>query len=154
MILLLFQLGPDRYALDASRVAEVLPWVGLKQIPQAAPGVAGVFNYHGAPVPVVDLSAMALGRPARRSLSTRLVLVRYQAESGTPRLIGLLVEQATETLRRNPGDFRPAGVSSPDAPYLGPVTNDERGIIQWVEVERLLKPEVRSQLWQQAEEVA
>jgi len=35
MLFLLFQLAKDRYALDAGQVAEVLPWVGIKQIPQA-----------------------------------------------------------------------------------------------------------------------
>jgi len=50
MLFLLFQLGQDRYALEASRVIEVLPLVSLKRIPQAPRGVAGLFNYRGRPV--------------------------------------------------------------------------------------------------------
>ena len=34
MLFLLFQLGQDRYALDASRVVEVVPLLTLKQFPR------------------------------------------------------------------------------------------------------------------------
>ena len=49
MLFLLFQLGKDRYALEASRVVEVVPLLALKQLPQAPKGVAGIFNYRGPP---------------------------------------------------------------------------------------------------------
>jgi chemotaxis-related protein WspB len=61
MLFLLFQLGSERYALDASRVVEVVPLLCLQRLPQAPPGVAGVFNYRGQPVPAVDLSQLTMG---------------------------------------------------------------------------------------------
>ena len=45
MLFLLFELGRDRYALDALQVAEVLPLLALKEMPLAPPGVAGLLNY-------------------------------------------------------------------------------------------------------------
>ena len=39
-------------------------------------------------------------------------------------------------------------------PYLGPVASDGRGLVQWVVIEKLLSPEVREQLWRQAEAAA
>ena len=150
MVYLLFQIGTDRYALETAVIAAVEPLVRLKQIPQAAAGVAGVIDYHGQPVPVVDLSAMALGRAAQESLSTRLMLVRYLCPDGQERLLGLLGEKATETARYADGDFQNPGVAAEGAPYLGPVVHDKRGIVQRVEIGRLLTPEVRSCLWQQA----
>jgi chemotaxis signal transduction protein len=74
-LFLVFQIGSNRYAQDARRVAEVLPLVGIRKIPQAPAGVAGVGNYRGAPVPAVDLSELILGQPAQSCLSTRIVLV-------------------------------------------------------------------------------
>ena len=130
----------------------MLPRVGLKKIPQAAQGVAGVFNYHGAPVPVVDLSAMALGVPSEESLSTRIVLVQYRRPDGPERCLGLLAEKAIDTARYHKEDFQNPGVSAPQAPYLGPVIHDAHGIVQLLEPERFLTPEVREALWQQAEE--
>ena len=44
MLFLLFQLGNDRYALDASRVVEVLPLVELKHLPLAPRGTLVVMR--------------------------------------------------------------------------------------------------------------
>ncbi len=94
MLFLVFELARDRYALDVSQVAEVLPLVAIKQIPQAPPAVAGILNYRGAPVPVIDVSQLTLGRPAERRLSTRIVLVHYPDADGQTRLLGLIAERA------------------------------------------------------------
>jgi chemotaxis-related protein WspB len=150
MLFLLFQLGNDRYALEAGQVAEVLPLLSLKQIPQAPPAVAGAFDFRGEPVPVVDLSQMALGRPARCRLSTRIILVHYPDGSGDQRLLGLIAERVTETIRRDPQDFVASGVDLDAAPYLGPLATDARGLIQRVVVDRLLTSAVRDLLFQQA----
>jgi chemotaxis-related protein WspB len=147
MLFLLFQLGQDRYLLDTGRVAEVLPLVAITQIPQAPPGVAGLFNYRGVPVPVVDLSQLALGRPARSRLNTRIVLVHYPDGSGGTHLLGLIAERVTETVRRDEADFVASGVSSDRTPYLGPVATDARGLLQWIVVESLLPASVRDVLF-------
>lgn len=149
MLFLLFQLGNDRYVLDVGQVAEVLPLVSLKQIPQAPPAVAGVFDFRGEPVPVVDLSQMALGRPAHCRLSTRIILVHFSDANGEQRLLGLIAERVTETLRRDPSDFVITGVDLDAAPYLGPVVTDARGLIQRVDVDQLLTSALRDLLFQQ-----
>ncbi|MBI3900009.1 MAG: purine-binding chemotaxis protein CheW [Gammaproteobacteria bacterium] len=149
MLFLLFQLGNDRYALDVASVAEVLPLVDLKQIPQAPLGVAGVFNYRGAPVPAIDLSQLTLGHAAPRRLSTRLILVRYPDDAGAERLLGLIAERTTQTVRRQPSEFVDTGVSQDGASYLGPVATDAHGLIQWIEVRKLLPASVRDVLFKQ-----
>jgi chemotaxis-related protein WspB len=145
---LLFQLGGDRFALDVHGIAEVLPLVRLKRIPKAPSGVAGVFDYRGVPVPVVDLSQLVLGRATEDRLSSRIVLVDYTtAGSVERRQLGLLVEKATETLRRDPAEFVAAGVSSKAAPYLGAVSADAAGFVQLLDVQRLLPSAVREALY-------
>src|SRR5439155_5987629 len=143
MLFLVFELAHDRYLLDVRQVAEVLPFVGIKQIPQAPPSVAGILNYRGAPVPVIDLSQLTLGRPAERRLSTRIVLVHYPSADGQTRLLGLIAERATQTVRREETDFVASGVTSDGASYLGPVVADARGLLQWLDVRTLLPPAVR-----------
>jgi chemotaxis-related protein WspB len=147
MLFLVFQLGPDRYALDARRVTEVLPLVDIKTIPHAPYGIAGVFNYRGTPVPVIDLTQLTLGQPARRCLSTRIVLVHDTSEWGEQRVLGLMAEHATETVRREPSDFVPTGVANGAAPYLGPVATDARGLMQWIEMDTLLPAPVKDALF-------
>ena len=149
MLFLQFELGQDRYVLDCSGVVEVLPLLAIKHIPQAPSGVAGVFNYRGEPVPVVDLSALALGRPAPRHMSTRIVIVRHPGGNGALRLLGLIVEKATATVRRDRADFADSGVVNHEAPYLGPVAADAEGLVQWIEVANLLPATVRDVLFAQ-----
>jgi chemotaxis-related protein WspB len=73
--------------------------------------------------------------------------VNYVEPTGESHLLGLLVEQATETIRRDADDFVDAGVAVDGAPYLGPVTTDEHGMIQRIELNRLLPSPVRDQLF-------
>ena len=143
MLFLLFQLGNDRYALDSSRVVEVLPLLDLKKIPQAPRGVAGIFNYHGQPVPTVDLSELTLGRPAGERLSTRIILMNYSGDDGKDHLLGLIAEHATEMIRRNKNDFTDAGVKLRAAPFLGPVLADDKGVVQLIHEEKLLSGNLR-----------
>ncbi|MFJ2988720.1 chemotaxis protein CheW [Collimonas sp. NPDC087041] len=147
MLFLLFQIGQDHYALDARQVSVVLPLVSLKQVPASESWVAGVFTYRGQSVPVVDLSQLATGRAAQRRLSTRIVLTHYPAPGPDSRLLGLILEKASEIMRREPSEFRDSGLDHRNAPYLGPVTDDPRGLIQSVQVHDLLPPDVREQLF-------
>src|SRR6266849_9162152 len=111
MLLLVFQLGTDRYAIEAAHVVEVLPLVNSKHIPRAPLGVAGVFDYHGAPVPLIELADLARGTPSRKWMSTRIILVNYREKSGIAHLLGFLAEHATETMRRSEEDFTDSGVA-------------------------------------------
>ena len=164
MLFLLFDLDGDRYALDAAGIAEVLALAPTKSIPGAPAWVAGMFERHGEPVPVIDVSQLALGRPARQLRSTRLVLVRYslgpdntsaqagaRGDSDAPsHLLGLIVERATQTRRIERAQFLDSGIATPHARWLGPVANDGVGLVQWVEVQRMLSDEVKALLFPQA----
>jgi chemotaxis-related protein WspB len=171
MLFLIFELGRDRYALPAAPIVEVLPVVRIKRVPHAPAGVIGVFDYHGAPVPVIDLSELTLGRPAAPRLSTRLIVVSYPdrrgqdpgdsqdqvdgqnhvdgQEQGRSHLLGLIAERATDTMRRDPADFVASGISTGRAPYLGHVTTSSHGVVQRIDVDTLLPDDVRESLFEQ-----
>ena len=147
MLFLLFKLGKDRYALEASRVVEVLPLLALMRLPQSPQGVAGIFNYRGQPVPAVDLCELALGRPSEEHLSTRIIIVRCAGPGGRSRLLGLVAEHASELLQKDAAEFIDPGVTIGGAPYLGPVLMDGQGSIQWLHEQRLLSEPVRNLLF-------
>jgi chemotaxis-related protein WspB len=149
MLFLKFRIGSESYALDTTQIAEVLPLLEITRVPQTPVGVAGLINYRGRPVPVIDLSELMLGEPARSHISTRLILVRYGEH-----LLGLIAEQATETMRREAGSFTDSGLSSDAAPYLGPVTQDGGRLIRRIDVQKLLPPEVSSVLFRPLKENA
>src|SRR4029453_3310409 len=100
---------------------EVVPLLSLKRLPHALKGVAGIFNYRGSPVPAIDLAELTLGQPSCERLSTRIIIVKLPDDGGTPRLLGLVAEHATEMLRKDPQDFVDVGVQIGSSSYLGPV---------------------------------
>lgn len=142
MLLLSFQLAGQRYALDTQDIVEVLPLVRWRPLPEAPPGVAGVFNYHGGLVPLLDLSLLIAGQPASHALDTRIAVVTYKSAAG-PRELGLLLERATTLVRREAADFQRQPLQG-DTAYLGGLTVEDAGTIQQVELRQL----VPEDLWQ------
>lgn len=148
VLYLQFRIADQRFALDVREVIEVLPQRALKPIAQAPVWVAGVLAHRGVLVPVIDLSALSFGSSAQSRSSTRLVLVYYRADPQRPQLqLGLILEQATDTLRCAPDDFQPYGLDNAGARYLGPVRQDPRGLLQRIEVDDLLSDAVRELLY-------
>ena len=143
MLHLVFQAGSERFGLDVSRIVEVTPVPRLRPVPSAPEYVAGLFDYHGVIVPVIDMSRLLCGESARMLLSTRVVVVDYDGSN----LLGLLAERATETAACRQEDCRPTGVNLKDAPYLGELVRHEDGLIQRVTVEALLPASVREALF-------
>ncbi|KRP66301.1 chemotaxis protein CheW [Pseudomonas orientalis] len=147
-LFLVFHIASERFALKATEVVEVLPRLPLKPIAQAPVWVAGIFAHRGALVPVIDLSALTFGTAAQARTSTRLVLVNYQPQPWSQaRWLGLILEQATDTLRCDPAEFQPYGLDNRQAPYLGPVREDALGLMQWIGVAELLTDDVRALLF-------
>lgn len=138
MLLLLFQLGQDRFALDAGNIVEVLPLVSIRKTIRSPPGIAGTLNYHGILVPVIDVSDLLFGRPAAPHLSTRVVLANHVEETGTSRLLGLVIENVTQTLRCEAADLVSPGIATGDAAYLGRLVKGPGGLVQIIELGRLL----------------
>ena len=116
---------------------------------------AAVLDGHARPIarPVekdLDLCALALGRPCRRILSTRILLVDYPALDGRACALGMIAENVTETRTFDPGALEPPPLSVPDAPYLGPMLKDGEGVIQVVELSRLLPASLQETLFSEA----
>lgn len=132
MLCLLLQLGGAQYAIDAQQIVEVLPLVDIKDVPHAPAGVLGLFNYHGAAVPVVDLVARTSGGRAERRLHSRIVVVRDRdGADGGPRLLGLLVEHATGTMTCAAASLAEPGVAG--AAWLGPVAQHRGRVVQLID---------------------
>jgi chemotaxis-related protein WspB len=132
MLFLTFRIGEESYALDTAQIVEVLPLLRITRVPRTPAGIAGLINYRGRSVPVVDLSELMAGEPARPLISTRLILARHGEH-----LIGLIAEQATEMMRREDASFTDSGVACDTVPYLGPVAQDGDRLIRLIDVRKL-----------------
>lgn len=97
----------NRYAVELSRVRELLRWNGAVQIPGASQAVRGAINVRGQIIPVVDLrSALGLSNV---DYGVRGVVILLQDGERT---LGLLVEAVSQVLELSDNDERvpPSGV--------------------------------------------
>ncbi|MDT8387489.1 MAG: chemotaxis protein CheW [Thiogranum sp.] len=147
MLMLLFNLGSSQYAIPARDVAEVVPLVRLEPIAMAPEYVAGLFNYRGDQVPVIDLCQLVVSRASEISITTRLILVQHLGISGDQNLLGLLAERVTETADLDPDAFSGTGITIADAPFLGDVSHTDSGLIRKVHVNDLLPDFVQALLF-------
>ncbi len=137
MLVLLFYLGDTMYTMKCDRVREVAPIVTLKEVPHSPDYVAGLFNYRGVIVPVIDLRQLIQGIPCKMRMSTRVILVDYVKEDNTPYILGLMAERVTETARRDESAFITPGLQMKEAPYLGGLMMEEKEMIQYVDLDLL-----------------
>ncbi len=148
MKVLVFLIGPDRYALRLPLVARVLPAAALKSVPLAPAYVAGLLDLHGEAVPVIDLSRLSGITPAAVCFDSRIILVNY-VRTDVPnevRLLGLLAEHVIGIDSIAPAALADSGIDG--APFLGQVTGTANGLLQLVELGELLAPDVRALLFQ------
>jgi chemotaxis-related protein WspB len=145
MLMLLFCIDNERYALASEQIVEVVPLVNLKTLPHKPDYFAGVFNYRGQIVPVIDLCQLLHGKHSRDYLSTRIVLVNYQGNRSdsawkpeTPYILGLMAERVVETLHKSDLDLVDVNLQIGTAPYLGKMIVDDQGMIQCLRIEGLL----------------
>ncbi len=146
MFLLCFSLGDERFALDTTGVVEITPVVSLKKIPAAPAWVAGIMRYRGRQVPVIDACLLCFAMPAKRVMSTRIIVVNFTTAGGEPQLLGLMAERVTDTLHCDLSMLADTGVKA--APYLGKAFESDDGLVQLVDCNSMLSEEVQSMLYQ------
>ncbi|MFM9961435.1 MAG: chemotaxis protein CheW [Planctomycetaceae bacterium] len=138
MLWLIFHIGAERFAIRSERVDKVLPAVELHRTVQAPAGLAGAFSYHGAVTPVIDLAQWLLGTPTPLRLSSRMILIPLGAESSGPKF-GLLAERVVELRPIDQDIVNESGAMTwSGALALGPVIADENGLLQLLDIERLI----------------
>ncbi len=138
MLFIIFRVGDDRYVVDAKKVIEVVPLVKLNHFSNTANYVAGLCNYRAVPVPVIDIRCLLEDVISRAVMSTRILLVKYLDYHHHEHHLGMIVEHATETISLEVEQFHRSAQHSSENNYVSNMMTDENGIIQWMDVDRLL----------------
>ena len=141
MLFLQFKSGDDRYLLEAKNVIEVIPFVHLKKIPKAPSYVAGLLNYRGKTIPVIDVCYLMTDKKCESKLSSRIVLANYNKDDDQKFCIGILNEHLTETVTWDESEFSSSGVNLEKDPYLDSVATDDKGVAQRINIAKLLPEE-------------
>lgn len=149
MLLLTFTVAGDLYAIEATTVEKVLSPVTLRKIPGADVAVAGILDYMGKALPVVDLAALYTGQPCLRKLSSRILIVKYRKLAAS-HLLGLLVAEATDTINVDSSSLQSANVASRPDMGLGSVLVHNGRWVQLVQAENLFPVSLDSALFPEA----
>jgi chemotaxis-related protein WspB len=150
MLVLIFNLGEERYGLEARQVVEIVPLIQLRTIPKTPDYISGVFQYRGRMVPVVDLQRLVRQQSCVPRLSTRLILVNYpeSPEAGmASNILGLMAEKVTEAVTLKDESFQSSNLVVGEAPYLGRIATDTHGMIQMLKLKRILPKALHESLF-------
>lgn len=146
MLLLVFNINDDCFALDTSNVIEVVPLINLQSLPNSPDSVAGIFNYHGSSVPVIDMCRYFNKVDYSKNYNTRIILIKY-TDASESRLVGLIAEKVTDVVQHDAKEFKSSGLKLDASPFLGKVVMGDQGMIQSIEPDKLLSEELTKLLF-------
>ncbi|HEY9766334.1 MAG TPA: chemotaxis protein CheW [Chroococcales cyanobacterium] len=112
-----FTLGEEEFALEITKVREVLDYTTIFKIPRMPEFIRGVINLRGDVVPVVDLRLKLGMSPIEKTLNTCIVIVEVGMDDETI-VMGVLVDSVQEVFTLDAGQIKPA-------PKLGTKLNTE-----------------------------
>ena len=119
------QLGSESYALEVSRVREVLDVAALTRVPGGARSLLGLYNLRGHVVPVWNLRIPFRLTDDMLQERAPSVLVVEPDPAQPARVAGLLVDRVSDVL-----DFAPGEIQPPPTLGLGGGSKFVRGLIR------------------------
>lgn len=104
---LTFTLDEDHFAIEISKVREVLDYTNVTRVPRTPDYMRGVINLRGNVVPVVDLR-LSLGMSAvEKTVDTCIVIVEIDLESEVLH-VGMLADSVQEVVDIDSSQIEPA----------------------------------------------
>ena len=113
MLLLLFSLQDEIFAMSGREVVEVVPLLPFRPKAGTFPQARGVIQLRGRQVPVIDLGLLLTGTACVEAMSSRIIIISVKVDAHQERLLGLLAEKVTETVTTPPDWVPPPPTSQP-----------------------------------------
>ena len=104
---LTFTLAEEVFALDVSKVREILEYDTVTKVPQVPDFMRGVINLRGSVVPVVDLRLKFGMAESVKTINTCIIVVEVQLDGGTT-VLGALADSVQEVVDMEPDHIEPA----------------------------------------------
>ncbi|MEW5747018.1 MAG: chemotaxis protein CheW [Nitrospirota bacterium] len=104
---LTFRLNEETFALDISKVREVLDFTTVTKVPQTPDFMRGVINLRGSVVPVVDMRLKFGMAMTERTVNTCIIIVEVSVDGETT-ILGALADSVQEVIELEPESIEPA----------------------------------------------
>src|SRR5512139_388478 len=98
---LTYKLGEEVFALDISKVREILDYTTITKVPRTPEFMRGVINVRGSVVPVVDLRLKFGMTQTERTLGTCIIVLEIAVEGETI-VLGALADSVQEVIELEP----------------------------------------------------
>ena len=104
---LTFKLGDEVFALDISKVREVLDFTTVTKVPRTPEFMRGVINLRGSVVPVVDLRLKFGMSKTENGVNTCVIITEVTVDGDTT-ILGALADSVQEVLDLDAEHIAPA----------------------------------------------
>ena len=104
---LTYRLGDEIFALDISKVREVLDFTTVTKVPRTPEFMRGVINLRGSVVPVVDLRLKFGMTRTENSVNTCVIITEVTVDGDTA-VLGALADSVEEVLDLDADHIAPA----------------------------------------------
>jgi len=104
---LTFTLDDEVFAVNISKVHEVLDFTKITKVPKTPDYLRGVINLRGSVVPVADMR-LKFGLPKTEKTVNTCIVIMELSLDGDNTVLGALVDSVQEVLDLEPGQIEPA----------------------------------------------
>jgi len=104
---LTFKLGDEVFALDITKVREVLDVTTITRVPRTPAFMRGVINLRGSVVPVVDLRLKFGMEKTDQTVNTCIIITEVTVDNETT-ILGALADSVQEVMDLDPEHIAPA----------------------------------------------
>jgi purine-binding chemotaxis protein CheW len=108
-----FIVGDELYAVNVSKVLEVLEKQAISRVPNAPHFIKGIVNFRGDIVPVFE-SRDKFNLPARAENATYVIIVLDLSKESEMFRIGAMVDRVKDVLEIDDADIKPVPTMSKD----------------------------------------
>jgi purine-binding chemotaxis protein CheW len=102
-----FNLGEELFALDISKVREVIEFLTVTKVPQMPEYMRGVINLRGGVVPVIDLKQRFGMEMTAKTVNTCVIITEVRVD-GEPIILGAMADSVDEVFDLYANQIEPA----------------------------------------------
>lgn len=138
-----FKLDREEYAIEITKVKEIILLAGVTRIPQVPEFIEGIINLRGNVIPVIDLRKRFCLPEAKKDEHTRIVVSRLEG-----RIIGLIVDSVSQVMNIPKVNIQPPPqtVANVAGEYITGIAKLEDRMIILLDIEKILRREEKEQL--------
>ena len=142
-----FNLGEEVFALDISKVREVLEFTSVTKVPQTPDFMRGVINLRGGVVPVIDLRLKFGLSEVENTVNTCIVIVEADVNGDTI-VLGALVDAVQEVFNLDTDQIEsaPSIGTQLNTEYLKGMGKSSEGFVLILDIDRIFSLDELSEI--------